>query len=219
LPQLMSSRFKKIVIPAILALLALMIIPACSEEFHGVTYSLDPQRIEVALPVNASSITLILQDKAQNFSLANSMGENVGLKYNSTYWQGEYTYDLAFDKPTLGTLSYILPSHGQQFVLALKDGMQVRVVLPAGYSTGEKALGIAKPDPDYISTYSNRTALIWSNPSRAPFIEVDYYRSTAPDALKKTFLILLGAGLMLLIEYRRSIRKLRSMDEDVEKGA
>lgn len=219
MPQLMSSRFKKIVIPAILALLALMIIPACSEEFHGVTYSLDPQRIEVALPVNASSITLIFQDKAQDFSLANSMGENVRLKYNSTYWQGKYTYDLAFDKPTLGTLSYILPSQGQQFVLALKDGMQVRVVLPAGYSTGEKALGIAKPDPDYISTYSNRTALIWSNPSRAPFIEVDYYRSTAPDALKKTFLILLGAGLVLLIEYRRSIRKLRSMDEDVEKGA
>ena len=215
----MFSRLEKMSMLAVLALLALMITPTCSEEFHGVTYSLNPQKIEVALPVNASSITLVLQDKAQDFSLANSVGEKVGLSYNSTYWQGRYTYDLIFDKPTLGTLNYILPSQGQQFVLSLKDRMPVKVILPAGYSTGEKALGVARPDPDYISTYYNRTVLIWSNPSQAPFIEVNYYRSTAPEALKRTFLILFGAGLMLLIEHRRSIRKLRSLAEDVEKGA
>jgi hypothetical protein len=141
----------------------------------------------------------------------------VGVSIAKTFWGGRHTYAITFDRPVSGHLMYTLPAQGQQFVLAIEDGGPVRIILPPGYTTGDRILGIARPPPDEFISRDNGTVLTWLDTSRYSVIEVSYYRENAPLALKRIFSLLVAMALILLVDYYISIRRLRSMREEADK--
>ncbi len=202
----------------VLSLIAFIIPLALSaEEFNGTTYRLALSQMEVVLPVNASSVNLTLHETASNMSLLDEGGKEVAINSSYSFWRGDHKYSVVFEKHILGKLIYFMPYQGQQFILPLSDSGPVRVILPPGYSTGNHILGIARPEPDEIRADKSGMVLTWHNTSRYQIIEVGYYQEKAPDALMRIFAVLVVAALILLIEYYASIRKLRSIREDVER--
>jgi hypothetical protein len=207
----------------VLTLAALFILTAVSagepaDDFNGTTFRLGASQVEVIQPVNASRLNLTLSEKASNITLLES-GKSVPINSSYTFWRGDHIYRIAFGKHVSGTLIYTMPHQGQQFVLPMRDSGPVRVVLPPGYTTGDRILGIARPDPDEVMTGESGTALTWQNTSLYQIIEVSYYPEKAPEALKRVFAVLIAAAIVLLIEYYASIRKLRAIREDVERRA
>jgi hypothetical protein len=186
------------------------------EEFNGTTYKLSLSDIEVARPFNGSNINLTLHDRAENISLISADGNRTGVNSTYSFWAGEYIYRIHFDHNVKGELVYTIPHRGQQFILPLHDNSSVRVVLPPGYTTGDRILGIASPSPDEIKTDENGTVLTWNSP-QSQAIDVGYYKVNAPVALKRIFALLAAIAALLLIEYSIRIRKLRAMSKDVEK--
>jgi len=201
-----------------LAITALIIHSAVfAEEFNGTTYRLGSSQMEVTVPVNGSRLNLTLHQQASNMTLLDDKGKMVGVNSSYSFWRGEHNYNLAFEKQVSGELVYSLPYQGQQFILPLTSSGPVRVILPQGYATGNHILGIARPDPDEIRIDDGRMMLTWQNDSRHQMIEVSYYQENAPDALIKIFAVLAAAGILLLIEYYASIKKLRTIREDAER--
>jgi hypothetical protein len=183
--------------------------------FNGTTYRLTSNQVEVVQPINASRLNLTLQDKAMNMTLVDMDGKAVDLKSSSTFWRGEYIYNLIFDDHTYGSLIYTLPHQGQEFVLS-PGGVPVCVILPPGYTTGQRALGIARPDPDVVHVDKDVTSLIWLKTSDDMVIAIDYYKADAPYDLMRFFEVIVVVSLLLLIEYYNSIRKLRSIRKKAE---
>lgn len=207
----------------VLALVALFILAAVSagepaDDFNGTTFRLGASQVEVIQPVDASRLNLTLSEKASNITLLGG-GMSVPINSSYTFWRGDHIYSIAFGKHVSGVLIYTMPHQGQQFVLPMRDSGPVRVVLPPGYTTGDRILGIARPDPDEVTRGEGGTALIWQNTSLYQIIEVSYYPERAPEALKRVFAVLIVAAVVLLIEYYASIRKLRAIREDVERRA
>jgi hypothetical protein len=201
-----------------LAITALIIHSAAyAEEFNGTTYRLGSSQMEVTVPVNASRLNLTLHHQTSNMTLLDGKGKMVGVNSSYSFWRGEHNYNLVFEKHVSGELVYSLPYQGQQFILPLTNSGPVRVVLPPGYATGNHILGIARPDPDEIGIDKGSMAITWQNASRYQMIEVSYYRENAPETLMKIFAVLAAAGILLLIEYYASIRRLRTIREDAEK--
>jgi hypothetical protein len=183
--------------------------------YNGTTYRLTSNQVEIIQPINASRLNMTLQDKAMNMTLLDTEGKAVGLKSSYTFWRGEYIYNLIFDGHTSGSLIYTLPHQGQEFVLS-PGGVPVCIILPPGYTTGQRVLGIARPDPDDVQIDGDVTALIWLNTSDDTVIAIDYYKAEAPDDLKRFFAVIAAASLLLFIEYYNSIRKLRSIRKKAE---
>lgn len=188
-------------------------------EFNGTVYRLGELLVEVTVPVNASRLNLTLPEKVDNITLYDGAGSLVALNISDRFWQGNYIYSLNFERHVQGKLAYNLTSQGQQFVISTREKSPVRVILPQGYATGDRLLGIAWPPPDKIGTIEGRSALTWNNTTRLSYIEVNYYRDNAPVALTVIISILALAAIALLIEYYFSIRKLRAlrMREEEEK--
>lgn len=188
--------------------------------FNGTVYRLGELVIEVTVPVNASRLNHTLPEKVDNITLYDEVGSPVALNSSYRFWQGNYIYSLNFERHVQGKLVYNLTSQGQQFVIAPREKGPVRVILPQGYATGDRLLGIAWPPPDEIGTIEGRSALTWNNTTRVSYIEVNYYRENAPLALMIIISILALAAIALLIEYYFSIRKLRALrlKEEEEKG-
>jgi Family of unknown function (DUF5803) len=207
--------------PRIIEALAIMalVVPSvmCTEEFNGTTYRLELSQMDVTVPVNASRLNLTLHQQASNITLLDEGGRMVGINSSYSFWRGDHIYNIAFEKHVSGELAYSMPHQGQQFILSLRDGGPVRVILPPGHATGNHILGIARPDPDEISVDKGRMVITWQNASRYQIIEVSYYQEKAPEALMKIFAVLVVAGVLLLIEYYASIRKLRAIREDAER--
>ena len=204
---------------AIAALMALAVLSQGQPDgFNGTIYRLGSDHVEVIQPVDASGINLTLQTKADNLTLLDKEGKQVG--FNSTYlfWRGSHIYSIAFERHVRGDLVYFMPQQGQQFILPLDEAGQVRIILPPGYTTGDRILGIARPTPDEFQADDAGDMLTWRNTSGYQFIEVNYYRENAPQALMKIFGILVGTALILLAEHYVSIRRLRTIREDAEKS-
>jgi hypothetical protein len=201
-----------------LALMALLVMGAvCSAaQFNATTYHLGERDVEVTLPVNASKLNLTLPEKAEDIALLDENGRRVALNSSYLYWQGNHIYSLSFERHVLGDLIYTMPQQGQQFILPLKDSGPVRIILPQGYTTGDRTLGIARPSPDELHADEAGTILIWHNTSGIAYIEVSYYRSNAPQVLMMIFGILALAAIALLVEHYISIRRLRSLRKDEE---
>ena len=179
-------------------------------EFNGTTYILGERAVEVIVPINASELNLTLSEKVGNMTLFDENGKSVPFNSSYEFWQGDYTYSLSFKRHVTGRLIYNLTLiQSQQFVLPIRDRQPVRIILPKGYTTGDRSLGIARPPPDTFSASDAGNILTWNNTSSILYIEVDYYRESAPQALTLIFSILALAGLVLLIQYYISIRKLR----------
>lgn len=185
-------------------------------EFNGTTYILGEREAEVIVPVNASELNFTLNEKVGDMMLFDEKEKSVAFNSSDKFWQGEYTYSLDFERHVTGSLIYKITLQGQQFVLPIRDHRPVRIILPAGYTTGARSLGITRPAPDNITADDAGDILIWNNTTSISYIEVNYYRKNAPQALALILSILALAGLALLIEYYFSIRKLRAarMEEE-----
>ncbi len=202
----------------VLLLTALMFINIISaDEFNGTTYRLTSDQMEVAQPVDASALNLTLQEKAINMSLLDSGGRSVGLKESDTFWRGDYSYRLIFDKHVSGKLVYTVPYQGQRLALSLEGNKDVRVILPPGYTTGNRFFGIAMPNPDTTKIDKDVTELTWLNVSGDEIIDISYYKSTAPEIVGTIFIAIAAASLILFAEYYASIRRLRSIRDKAER--
>lgn len=180
-------------------------------EFNGTVYRLGELAIEVTMPVNAIRLNLTLREKVENITLYDEYGRTVAINISDRFRQGNYIYDLEFERHVKGKLVYNLTAQGQQFVLSPKENGPVRVILPEGYTTGNRLLGIAWPPPDVIASIEGKRVLTWDNTSQISYIEVSYYRENALPALAIIISILALAAIALLIEYYFSIRKLRAL--------
>jgi len=187
-------------------------------EFNGTTYILGEREAEVIVPVNASELNFTLNEKVGDMMLFDEKEKSVAFNSSDEFWQGEYTYRLDFKRHVTGSLIYNITLQGQQFVLPIRDHRPVRIILPTGYTTGARSLGITRPAPDAISEDDAGDILIWNNTTSISYIEVNYYRKNAPQALALILSIMALAGLALLIEYYFSIKKLRAtrMEEENE---
>lgn len=207
------------------ALLAvvLALVPVClclvqAEEFNGTTYKLNLSDMEVTVPVNGTSFNITTHEKTDNISLLTPDGKMTVVNSTYSFWRGDNIYRIDFEKPVKGDLVYTVPHLGQQFILPLRDNESVRVILPPGYTTGDRILGIARPDPDKVTIDKNQTILTWTNPP-GQVIEVGYYKTSAPDSLKRIFALLAIMAAILLLEYYASIRKLRAISKNADKEA
>lgn len=202
-----------------MALMALAVIcqVCCAMEFNGTTYHLGQKEVEVIQPVNASKLNLTLSEKTENITLLDENGKRVGLNSSYLFWRGNNIYGLNFERHVSGDLIYTMPQQGQQFVLPLEDSGPVRIILPQGYTTGDRILGIARPSPDEFHSDEAGTILTWYNTSQIQYIEVSYYRNNALQALLTIFAVLAMAAIALLTEYYISMRRLRSLRKDEEK--
>ncbi|HIH44789.1 MAG TPA: hypothetical protein HA257_06900, partial [Candidatus Methanoperedenaceae archaeon] len=86
--------------------------------------------------------------------------------------------------PVTGFIAYSESAQPRTFAQMIESEESVRVVLPAGYTTGNKLLGAANPPPDYVAEDSEgREVLIWNSPyPDTRFITVDYYPDWIPGA-------------------------------------
>jgi hypothetical protein len=202
-----------------LILAALALINFCSgDDFNGTVYRLNLSYVEVAEPVASSVYNLTLQQKAENFTLLDASGKSVPINISETFWGGDHSYALSFGRNVSGVLIYSYRSSSpQQFIIPLKDQKPVRIVLPSGYTTGDRLLGIANPPPDEVQVRDDGRVLTWYNTSGHLMIEVSYYQENAPKMIAKIFLALLVIAAGILLEYYLSIRRLRAVRRDTER--
>jgi len=203
---------------ALLALTAICMISS-GVQFNGTTYHLGDKEALVTLPVNASQLNITLWEKTENMTLFDESGKNVTFNSSYQFQRGDYIYSLTFDKPIKGRLIYTMSLQGQQFILPISDHLPVRIILPEGFTTGERSLGIARPVPDEFVEDNSGSILTWNNTTQISYIEVNYYRRSAPLALMIILGILALTGLVLLAQYYISIRKLRAARMEMENGA
>lgn len=183
---------------------------SADEDFNGTVYHLREQVIEVVTPVNSSRVNLTLPQKVDNITLYDENGLIVAINSSYRFWQGNSIYSLNFGRQVKGTLAYNLTSQGQQFVIAPREKGPVRIILPEGYTTGDRLLGIAWPPPNDVSDGDPGVTLTWNNTTKISYIEVNYYRKNAPVALKIVISILALAAIAILVQYHFSIKRLRA---------
>jgi|GEM_PF-2021056 len=201
-----------------LVVLTLMLMAASAmdqDRFGGVTYRLDLSQIEITQPIGSSSTNLTLNEKIDHLEFQDARGNISRINVTPDFWRGDYIYRIAMPGEVPGYLIYVTKSTGQQFVTITSGDGPVKVVLPEGYTTGNRLLGIARPGPDEVLESPEGTELIWKNASQNQIIEVSYYRDMAPLALMRIYAIIALAAGILLVEYYLSMRRLRSIkDED-----
>jgi hypothetical protein len=209
----------------ILMLLALFLIQIhvpisqgmMADGFNGTTYILAKSEAEVIVPANGSSFNLTLPLKSE-IRLFDSQGAEVPVETTVHFWRGSHQYQVVSEEQVEGHLNYTLPIADQRFVASADEGAAVRVILPAGYATGDPLLGKARPKPDEVETVGNRTALIWTSPAKRTMIDVTFYRDDAPRAFRLFLLLLSFLAGVLALEHLTSIRRLRSVREEADEG-
>ncbi|MBN1235398.1 MAG: hypothetical protein JW999_05025 [Methanotrichaceae archaeon] len=200
---------------ALLTLIAICMISS-GTQFNGTIYHLGEKEVQVTVPVNGSQLNITLSEKTENMTLYDEMGKNVTFNSSYQFHRGDHIYSLTFERPIKGSLIYTGHLQGQQFILPIRDHEPVRIILPEGFTTGERSLGIARPTPDEFVEHDSGSILTWNNTTQIPYIEVNYYRRSAPQALMIILAILAITGLVLLAQYYISIRKLKAARMEVE---
>lgn len=186
-----------------------------ADGFSGTTYILAKSEAEVIIPANGSSFNLTLPFKSE-IRLFDSQGGEVPVETEVHFRRGSYKHEVVSEEDVEGHLNYTLPIADQRFIAPAEEGVPVRVVLPAGYATGDPLLGKARPKPDEVETWDNRTALLWTNPGKRTIIDVNFYRDDAPRAFRLFLLLLAFLAGVLALGHLTSIRRLRSVREDAE---
>jgi hypothetical protein len=188
-------------------------------QFNGTTYQLGEREAQVSVPVNASHLNITLSENTENMMLINEMGKNVTFNSSYRFLRGDYIYNLTFAEHVRGRLNYTMPVQGQMFILPIRVPGALRIILPEGFTTGERGLGIARPAPDEFIEDGSRSILVWNNTSQIAYIEVNYYRKSAPLAMAIIMVILGLTGLVLLTQYYMSIRRLKAARMEMEREA
>ncbi len=203
---------------ALLALTAICMISS-GAQFNGTTYHLGEKEALITVPINSSQINLTLFEKTENMTLFDESGKNVTFNSSYRFMRGDHIYSLTFARPIKGRLIYTMHLPGQQFILPIRDHVPLRIILPEGFTTGERSLGIARPAPDEFVEDNSGSILTWNNTTQISYIEVNYYRRSAPQALMIILAILALTGLVLLAQYYISIRKLKDARMEMENEA
>jgi hypothetical protein len=201
---------------ALLALTAICMISS-GAQFNGTTYHLEGKEALITVPVNTGQLNITLSEKTDNMTLFDESGKNVTFNSSYRFWRGDHIYSLTFARPVTGRLVYTMRLQGQQFILPIRDhGGPLRIILPAGFTTGERSLGVARPAPDEFVEDDSGSILTWNNTTQISYIEVNYYRRGAPQALMIILAILALTGLVLLAQYYTSMRKLKAARMEME---
>jgi hypothetical protein len=200
---------------ALFVLMAICMISS-GTQFNGTIYHLGEKEAQVIMPVNASQLNLTLSEKTDNMTLFDEFGKNVTFNSSYRFWRGDHIYSLSFERPITGRLIYTMHLQGQQFILPIRDHNPLRIILPAGFTTGERSLGIARPAPDEFVEDDSGSILTWNNTTQISYIEVNYYRRSAPLALMIILTIFALTGMVLLAQYHISIRKLKAARMEME---
>ena len=135
----------------------------------------------------------------------------------------KHTY-LKFNENITGFVAYTMAvPKGQDFVYIPTSSSIVRFVLPAGYTTGNPLIGIARPHPDetYLDN-EGRETLIWYEHENIPMpksVMVKYYLSSAPKILLIAGSILAFGAAIVLVNYYITKKKLEKMREDIEQSS
>ncbi len=212
----MCDYLLKLGIWAFLALTAICMISS-GAQFNGTTYHLGEKEALVSVPVNASHLNITLSDKTENMTLVDEVGMNVTFNSSNRFLRGDYIYNLTFARHVTGRLNYTMSLQGQQLILPIRDHGRLQIILPEGFTTGERSLGIARPAPDEFVEDDSGSILTWNNTTQISYIEVNYYRRSAPQALMIIMGILGLTGLVLLAQYYISIRKLKEAGMEMER--
>ena len=202
-----------------LLVLAAICVVCSGTQFNGTIYQLGEREALVSVPVNASHLDLTLSDKTENMTLVNETGKNVTFNSSYRFLRGDYIYNLTFAEHVRGRLNYTMPVQGQMFILPIRDPGALRIILPEGFATGERSLGISRPAPDEFIEDGSRSILVWNNTSQIAYIEVNYYRKSAPQAMAIIMGILGLTGLVLIAQYYLSIRRLKAARMEMEREA
>lgn len=223
---MMSDQLFKSVLLALLILIVSGLNALASEagsnssiaQWNGTTYHLEEDHLEVTIPINASGVNLTLDSEALNMTLFDESGRNISFNSVYRFRRGDHLYGLTFNESVRGRLVYLISrqGQGQQFILPVRDPGPIRILLPRGYTTGERSLGIARPQPEQISDDPSGVALTWNNTTGMSYIEVTYYRKSAPRAMMMIFAILFLAGLVILAQYYLSKRRLEAARKEIE---
>ncbi|MGB9902790.1 DUF5803 family protein [Methanothrix sp.] len=165
-------------------------------------------RAMIEQPVSGKTFNITAIARIENISLM-SDSHAVRCSVDESFWRGVYRYRIAAEEVVSGLLRYEVPMRGQQFVSPVILNGTVVVMIPEGYTTGARALGIPRPEP-YEIIEGNRTVVVWRL-ERDSIVEVGFYRNDAPQILGYFFVLLLAAGIFLAAGYYSSIRRLEAM--------
>ncbi|MGC9514716.1 DUF5803 family protein [Methanocrinis sp.] len=190
-----------------------------ADGFNGTTYILSKSEAEVIVPANGSSFNLTFPFKSE-IRLFDSQGSEVPVETEVSFWRGSYQYKVISEEEEVdGQINYTRPISEQRFVTFAEEGIPVRVVLPAGYATGDSLLGKARPKPDEVEIVDDRTVLIWTSPAKRTLIDVSFYREGAPRAFQLFLLLLAFLAGVLALEHLMSIRRLRSVRQEADEDS
>ena len=183
--------------------------------FDGTVYYVNKSEAQVIQPVNGTSFNLTLPVESE-IALFDSCGKEVSIEVDEHFWRGVHRYEIKANASVEGHLNYTIPVQDQRFSALPVSGMPAKVVLPQGYSTGDRLLGKPRPEPDEVTKEGNRTALIWQEPER--IIDVGYYKEGAPRAFRLFLLLLSFLAAVLTLGHVASMKRLQSMKEEVDRG-
>ncbi|MCQ8903575.1 MAG: DUF5803 family protein [Methanothrix sp.] len=204
-----SAGFDRTVLFALAVSLLILTSGSRSLDLNNATVvDLAGGRAVIEQPVSGKTFNITAIARIENISVM-SNSNVVRCSVEESFWRGVYRYRIASDEPVSGILRYEAPMRGQQFVSPVLLNGTVAVMIPEGYTTGARALGIPRPGP-YEIIEGNRTAVVWRL-ERDSIIEVGFYRNDAPQILGYFFVLLLAAGIFLAAGYYSSIRRLEAM--------
>ncbi len=197
---------------AIVVLMLLLLIPTAAShttEYDGATIiDLSINRAVVEQPVSGMVFNITAISRIENITVVNN-SEVVNCRIDESFWRGIYRYAIASEENVVGYLRFESPLRGQHFISPVLLNGTVVVVLPAGYTTGSRALGIPRPG-SYEIREENRTLVIWRM-EREGIVEVSFYKKDAPQILAYFFLLLLAGGIYLAAGYYYSSKQLESI--------
>jgi len=188
----------------------------CSNDtcLNCTVYYINKSEAQVVQPVNGTRFNLTLPVKSE-IALFDSWGKEVPIEVDEQFRRGVYRYKIMSNTSVEGYLNYTLPIQDQRFSTVPISGMPAKVVIPLGYTTGDHLLGKPRPKPDEVTKDGGRTVLIWQEPKR--MIDVGYYKESAPRAFRLFLLMLAFLAAVLTLGHVASMKRLRSMKEDVDR--
>ncbi len=172
--------------------------------------------------INETTVRYIMDDGGEsNFKdpvAVNSSGMNISFNVTSEPIFGRRYIRIDFSSVFSGYVAFT-QSDGQDFIRTTVENKSVRVVLPPGYTTGSRFLGIPNPEPDNITVDTpGRHVLIWNDPY--PFqISVKYYNEGALMLLYYFSIVLIISFALICLYYYLTIRSLKKKRNLIEKSS
>ncbi len=189
-----------------------------TESFGG---SPDKVPIEnLVLLVEPANATEADQDTFLDFSERSELSD-LNYTLTSENRRNMKVINLDFEENVTGFIAYTLKMPGTlNFAVMRPESEFIRVVIPEGYASGNRILGIPRPEP--YSTEEDelgRQTYLWiasEMDDREQTIQVKYYRESSPLYFLAAIVALLFGGVMVFVHYSRSKKELLQVREIFE---